>query len=148
MTFASEIDRQLFIPAHRQSAWNAMKRHVDTGYLVLLWPAMCRKDRLGRRAVSSSLYVVSAAAAITANLVANNPAQFLGGEIFTGFAVGLILADIWRSHRCPCELVHDADLAKHLAKRREDCDKKTEVLWRAAVRKKQGFPSKAHNLPA
>ena len=87
MTFASEVEGHLIIPAYWQSAWNAMYNvmtifgSVVAGYV---------QDRLGRRAVLL-LAAIVATGGIAAAFVANTPAQFLGSKIVTGTAVGLFL---------------------------------------------------------
>ena len=87
MTFASEVDGHLIIPAYWQSAWNAMYNvmiifgSVVAGYV---------QDRLSRRAVLL-LAAIVATGGIAAAFVANTPAQFLGSKIVTGTAVGLFL---------------------------------------------------------
>ena len=87
MTFASEHNGQLIIPAYWQSAWNAMYNVMQILGSVV---AGHLQDWLGRRAVFL-LAVIVAAGGIAINFVASNAAQFLGGKIVTGFAIGLVL---------------------------------------------------------
>ncbi|TEA20933.1 General alpha-glucoside permease [Colletotrichum sidae] len=85
MTFASEVNGQLIIPAYWQSAWNAM---YNTMMFFGSFAAGHMQDWLGRRAVIA-LGIVISAAGIAASFVAETPAQFLAGKIITGFSVGL-----------------------------------------------------------
>ncbi|KAK3899137.1 alpha-glucosides permease MPH2 [Staphylotrichum tortipilum] len=87
MTFASEVDGQLIIPAYWQSAWNAMYNVMTLFGSVVAGHV---QDRLGRRAVFL-VAIIIAAAGIAVSFVSSNPAQFLGGKIVTGTAVGLLL---------------------------------------------------------
>ncbi|KAM0276269.1 hypothetical protein ACHAQH_006944 [Verticillium albo-atrum] len=88
MTFASEVNGALIIPAYWQSAWNAtynvmsMAGSIVAGFL---------QDWFGRRSVFLAAIVCSTCG-IAINYVAETPAVFLGGKIVTGFAVGLVLA--------------------------------------------------------
>ncbi|KAM0322741.1 hypothetical protein ACHAQA_009332 [Verticillium albo-atrum] len=88
MTFASEVNGTLIIPAYWQSAWNAtynvmsMIGSVSAGFL---------QDWFGRRSVFLAA-VICSAAGIALNYIAETPAQFLGGKIVTGYSVGLVLA--------------------------------------------------------
>ncbi|EEY15969.1 conserved hypothetical protein [Verticillium alfalfae VaMs.102] len=88
MTFASEVNGTLIIPAYWQSAWNAtynvmsMLGSVVAGFL---------QDWFGRRSVFLTAIICSIAGTAI-NYVAETPAVFLGGKIVTGFAVGLVLA--------------------------------------------------------
>ncbi|KAM0589592.1 hypothetical protein ACHAP6_003345 [Verticillium nonalfalfae] len=88
MTFASEVNGTLIIPAYWQSAWNAtynvmsMLGSVVAGFL---------QDWFGRRSVFLAAIICSIAGTAI-NYVAETPAVFLGGKIVTGFAVGLVLA--------------------------------------------------------
>ena len=84
---ASEVNGQLIIPAYWQSAWNAMYNVMT---LVGSVVAGLVQDWLGRRAVFL-VAIIIAAGGIAVSFVSNNPAQFLGGKIVTGTAVGLLL---------------------------------------------------------
>ncbi|GKT46125.1 MFS transporter fmqE [Colletotrichum spaethianum] len=85
MTFATEVNGQLIIPAYWQSAWSAM-------YNVMMvfgsFTAGYMQDRLGRRSVLLLASIV-AATGIAISFVSETPPQFLGGKIVTGFSVGL-----------------------------------------------------------
>ncbi|OLN96737.1 Alpha-glucosides permease MPH2 [Colletotrichum chlorophyti] len=85
MTFASEVNGQLIIPAYWQSVWSAM-------YNVMMifgsFTAGYVQDTLGRRAVFLLASVI-AASGIAVSFISETPAQFLGGKIITGFSVGL-----------------------------------------------------------
>ncbi|KAL0932818.1 maltose permease [Colletotrichum truncatum] len=84
-TMASEVNGQLIIPAYWQSAWNGMYNAMmffgsfTAGYV---------QDWCGRRAVLA-MGILIASTGIAISFVAQNPAQFLGGKIVTGFSVGL-----------------------------------------------------------
>lgn len=88
MTFASEHNGVLIIPAAWQSAWNAtynvmsMFGSVAAGFL---------QDWFGRRAVFLAS-IICGSAGIAICYISENPAHFLGGKVLTGFAVGLVLA--------------------------------------------------------
>jgi MFS family permease len=87
MTFASEINGKLIIPAYWQSAWNAtynvmtMFGSVTAGML---------QDWLGRRSVFLAA-IITSSAGIGVTYAAHNPELFLAGKIMTGFSIGLIL---------------------------------------------------------
>ncbi|KAF6815882.1 maltose permease [Colletotrichum plurivorum] len=85
MTFASEVNGQLIIPAYWQSAWNAM---YNTMMFFGSFTAGYVQDWFGRRAVIA-MAVVVASAGIAISFVSETPSQFLGGKIVTGFSVGL-----------------------------------------------------------
>lgn len=85
MTFASEVNGQLIIPAYWQSAWNAL---YNTMMFFGSFTAGYVQDWYGRRAVIA-LAAVVAASGIAISFVSETPAQFLGGKIVTGFSVGL-----------------------------------------------------------
>lgn len=86
--FASNVNGTLIIPAAWQSAWNAtynvlnMVGCVAAGYI---------QDMFGRRAVFLAA-IICASAGIATCYVSQTPAQYLGGKIVSGFAVGLVLA--------------------------------------------------------
>lgn len=88
MTFASEVNGALIIPAAWQSAWNAsynvmsMLGSVAAGFL---------QDWFGRRAVFLAS-IICATAGIGISYVSETSPMFLGGKIMSGFAVGLVLA--------------------------------------------------------
>ena len=84
---ASEVNGQLIIPAYWQSAWNAMYNVMT---LVGSVVAGHVQDWLGRRAVFL-IAIIIAAGGIAVSFVSNNPAQFLGGKMVSGTAVGLLL---------------------------------------------------------
>lgn len=87
MTFASEVDGHLIIPAHWQSAWNAMYNVMT---IIGSFAAGLVQDTLGRRAVFL-LAAGVAAVGIAISFISSTPAHFLGGKIVTGFSVGLLL---------------------------------------------------------
>jgi MFS transporter, SP family, general alpha glucoside:H+ symporter len=88
MTFASEVNGALIIPAYWQSLWNAlynamnMLGSVSAGYL---------QDWLGRRSVFLAA-IIFGTVGIAISYVSKTPAEFLGGKIVAGYAVGLVLA--------------------------------------------------------
>ncbi len=87
MTFASEVNGSLIIPAYWQSAWNAMYNVMTLiGSLV----AAETVDWFGCR-FGFLFTAITAAAGVALNFVAKNPAQFLGGKMITGFAVGIAM---------------------------------------------------------
>lgn len=97
--FATPIDGHLIIPAHWQSAWNAMYNVMTfVGSLV----AGIVQDTFGRRAVFL-LAILVASGGIAVTYISSTPAHFLGGKITTGFAVGLILTgtQTWVSETAP-----------------------------------------------
>jgi MFS family permease len=87
MTFASEVNGHLLIPAHWQSAWNAMYNVMT---LVGSLAAAEWVDRFGCR-LGFLLTAIVAAAGVALNYVAQNPQQFLGGKMITGTAVGIAM---------------------------------------------------------
>jgi MFS transporter, SP family, general alpha glucoside:H+ symporter len=87
MTFASEVDGQLIIPAHWQSAWNASYNAMT---MVGCFTAGHIQDWLGRR-MAFLFSIIFAVIGIALTYTANNPAHFLGGKIVTGYAIGLAL---------------------------------------------------------
>jgi MFS family permease len=87
MTFASEVNGHLLIPAHWQSAWNAMYNVMT---LVGSLAAAEWVDWFGCR-LGFLLTAIVAAAGVALNYVARNPAQFLGGKMITGTAVGIAM---------------------------------------------------------
>ncbi|KAK6844158.1 hypothetical protein PG995_014268 [Apiospora arundinis] len=84
MTFASEIDGQLLIPAHWQSLWNAIFNVMIIAGSIAAGPI---QDWFGRRAIFLTC-ILTASAGITVAFVSETPAQFLGGKILSGFALG------------------------------------------------------------
>jgi len=87
MTFASNVNGSLIIPAHWQSAWNAMYNVMTlVGSLV----AAESIDWFGCR-FGFLFTAITAAAGVALNFVARNPAEFLGGKMITGFAVGIAM---------------------------------------------------------
>jgi SP family general alpha glucoside:H+ symporter-like MFS transporter len=84
LTFASEINGQLLIPAYWQSLWNAMFNVMTIIGSIAAGPI---QDRFGRRAIFLAIIVVSSAG-IAVSFIAETPAQYLGGKILTGFALG------------------------------------------------------------
>ncbi|KXH49245.1 hypothetical protein CSIM01_13113 [Colletotrichum simmondsii] len=86
MTFASEVNGTLIIPAYWQSAWSAMYNvmmlfgSLFAGYM---------QDWFGRRSVFALASVI-ASAGIAISYISVTPPEFLGGKIVTGFAVGLL----------------------------------------------------------
>ncbi|KAH0433877.1 maltose permease [Colletotrichum camelliae] len=88
MTFASEVNGALIIPAYWQSAWNAM---YNTMMFFGSFTAGYVQDWFGRRAVMA-MAVVTSACGIAISYVSETPSQFLGGKIVAGFAVGLFTA--------------------------------------------------------
>ncbi len=87
MTFASNVNGSLIIPAYWQSAWSAMYNVMTlVGSLV----AAETVDRFGCR-FGFLFTAVTAAAGIALSFVARNPPEFLGGKMITGFAVGIAM---------------------------------------------------------
>ncbi|KAJ4348198.1 uncharacterized protein N0V89_009570 [Didymosphaeria variabile] len=84
MTFASEINGVLLIPAHWQSLWNAMFNVMTIVGSIAAGPI---QDWLGRRAVFLTVILV-ASAGIAIAFVSERPATYLGAKILTGFALG------------------------------------------------------------
>jgi MFS transporter, SP family, general alpha glucoside:H+ symporter len=84
MTFASEIDGHLLIPAHWQSLWNAM---FNVMVFVGSISAGMIQDLTGRRSIFL-VCILTASAGIAIAYIASTPAQFLGAKILTGFALG------------------------------------------------------------
>jgi MFS transporter, SP family, general alpha glucoside:H+ symporter len=88
MTFASEVNGTLIIPAYWQSLWNAlynvfnMLGSISAGHL---------QDWFGRRSVFLAS-IIFGTAGIGISYVSKNPAEYLGGKIVAGYAVGLVLA--------------------------------------------------------
>lgn len=88
MTFASEVNGTLIIPAYWQSLWNAlynvmnMLGSVSAGHL---------QDWFGRRSVFMAS-IIFGTAGIAISYISKTPAEFLGGKIVAGYAVGLVLA--------------------------------------------------------
>jgi MFS transporter, SP family, general alpha glucoside:H+ symporter len=97
--FAVPVGDRLIIPAHWQSAWNAMYNVMT---ILGSFAAGAVQDTFGRRAVFL-LAIVVASAGIAVTYVSLTPAHFLGGKITTGFAVGLILTgtQTWVSETAP-----------------------------------------------
>ncbi|KAK5659578.1 hypothetical protein OQA88_780 [Cercophora sp. LCS_1] len=97
--FATEINGRLIIPAHWQSAWNAMYNVMT---ILGSFTAGTIQDMYGRRSVFL-LAIMVASAGIAVTFIASTPAHFLGGKITTGFAVGLILTgtQTWVSETAP-----------------------------------------------
>ncbi|KAK0654901.1 general substrate transporter [Cercophora newfieldiana] len=89
----------LIIPAHWQSAWNAMYNVMT---ILGSFVAGAVQDAFGRRAVFL-LAIIIASAGIAISYVSATPAHFLGGKITTGFAIGLILTgtQTWVSETAP-----------------------------------------------
>ncbi|KPI39381.1 General alpha-glucoside permease [Cyphellophora attinorum] len=88
MTFASEVNGVLIIPAYWQSLWNAlynifnMLGSVSAGHL---------QDWFGRRSVFLAAIIIGSAG-VAVSYISKTPAEFLGGKIVAGYAVGLLLA--------------------------------------------------------
>lgn len=84
MTFASEIEGQLLIPAYWQSLWNAIFN------VMTMVGSVCAgmiQDRFGRR-VSFMVVILVAAAGTAVSFIAETPAQYLAGKILAGYALG------------------------------------------------------------
>ncbi|KAL1601769.1 hypothetical protein SLS60_006684 [Paraconiothyrium brasiliense] len=84
MTFASENNGVLLIPAHWQSLWNAMFNVMTIVGSIAAGPI---QDWLGRRAIFLTVILV-ASAGIAVAFVSERPATYLGAKILTGFALG------------------------------------------------------------
>ena len=84
MTFASEIDGVMLIPARWQSLWNAMFYVMTIVGSVAAGPI---QDWFGRRAIFLTCILVSSAG-IAVAYVSETPAMYLGAKILTGFALG------------------------------------------------------------
>lgn len=99
MRFSVIVNGEPIIPAYWQSLWSAMYNvatmlgSVSAGFL---------QDRLGRRSVFLASATI-AAAGIALTFVAGTPAEFLGGKIVSGYAMGFILAgtQTWVSEIAP-----------------------------------------------
>ncbi|KAH6950958.1 general substrate transporter [Fusarium avenaceum] len=99
MRFSVNVNGELIIPAYWQSLWSSlynvttMLGSVSAGYL---------QDRFGRRSVFLASSII-AAAGIALTFVSKTPAEFLGGKMTSGFAMGLILAgtQTWVSEIAP-----------------------------------------------
>lgn len=88
MTFATEVNGALIIPAYWQSAWNATYNVMNmVGCLV----AGVLQDWFGRRSVFL-VAIACSCSGIGVTYVAHTPELFLGGKILTGFSIGLFLA--------------------------------------------------------
>lgn len=87
MTFASEIDGQLLIPAYWQSLWNAIFNLMNIFGSISAGPI---QDIFGRRAVFL-VTIVMASAGIAVAYTSNSPAQYLVAKILTGYALGTSL---------------------------------------------------------
>ena len=84
MTFASEIDGVMLIPAYWQSLWNALFNVMTIVGSVAAGPI---QDLFGRRAIFLTVIVV-ASTAITIAYISETPAMYLGAKILAGFALG------------------------------------------------------------
>ncbi|KAF5672021.1 maltose permease [Fusarium heterosporum] len=99
MRFSVNVNGELIIPAYWQSLWSSlynvttMLGSVSAGY---------GQDRFGRRSVFLASSVI-AAVGIALTFISKTPAEFLGGKMISGFAMGLILAgtQTWVSEIAP-----------------------------------------------
>lgn len=99
MRFSVNVNGELIIPAYWQSLWSSM--YNVTTMLGSVAAGYCQ-DRFGRRSVFlASIIVASAGIALT--FLSKTPAEFLGGKMTSGFAMGLILAgtQTWVSEIAP-----------------------------------------------
>ncbi|CEI65539.1 unnamed protein product [Fusarium venenatum] len=95
MRFSVNVNGELIIPAYWQSLWSSM-------YNVTTMLGSVAADRFGRRSVFlASIIIASAGIALT--FLSKTPAEFLGGKMTSGFAMGLILAgtQTWVSEIAP-----------------------------------------------
>lgn len=84
MTFASEIDGVMLIPARWQSAWNAMFNVMNLIGSIAAGPI---QDTFGRRAIFLTCSIF-ATAGIAVAYISETPAMYLGAKMLTGFALG------------------------------------------------------------
>ncbi|KAM0207309.1 hypothetical protein ACHAQD_012101 [Fusarium lateritium] len=99
MRFSTNVNGELIIPAYWQSLWSSL--YNLTTMLGSVTAGYCQ-DRFGRRSVFLASIIISVAG-IALTYVSKTPAEFLGGKITSGFAMGLILAgtQTWVSEVAP-----------------------------------------------
>jgi SP family general alpha glucoside:H+ symporter-like MFS transporter len=99
MRFAVNVNGELIIPAYWQSLWSSL--YNVTTMLGSVSAGYCQ-DRYGRRSVFLASTII-AVAGIALTFVSKTPAEFLGGKMTSGFAMGLILAgtQTWVSEIAP-----------------------------------------------
>ncbi|CAG7556517.1 unnamed protein product [Fusarium equiseti] len=102
MRFSVNVNGELIIPAYWQSLWSSL--YNVTTMLGSVSAGYCQ-DRFGRRSVFLASIII-AVAGITLTFVSKTPAEFLGGKMTSGFAMGLILAgsQTWVSEIAPLPL--------------------------------------------
>ncbi|KAM0552371.1 hypothetical protein ACHAPJ_007931 [Fusarium lateritium] len=99
MRFSVNVNGTLIIPAYWQSLWSSL--YNVTTMLGSVSAGYCQ-DRFGRRSVFLASIIISVAG-IALTFVSKTPAEFLGGKMISGFAMGLILAgtQTWVSEVAP-----------------------------------------------
>jgi MFS family permease len=102
MRFSVNVNGELIIPAYWQSLWSSL--YNVTTMLGSVSAGYCQ-DRFGRRSVFLASIII-AVAGIALTFVSKTPAEFLGGKMTSGFAMGLILAgsQTWVSEIAPLPL--------------------------------------------
>jgi SP family general alpha glucoside:H+ symporter-like MFS transporter len=84
MTFASEVNGVMLIPAHWQSLWNSMFNVMTIIGSIAVGPI---QDWFGRRAIFLNVILV-ASAGVAVAFISERPATYLGAKILIGFALG------------------------------------------------------------